>query len=152
MFKNRNPFERYLTVEDRLQIAVNKFIKSLKVGNEGGHPLLLHVPNEGKRTPFQAYKFKILGGEKSWPDVMIFEKNGKWEGLAIELKADAKDYLKKNGSIRTFEHVRNQHNRLKELSRRGWFACFMHDPNEIFKLINTYFRNPDSLTLPNYMK
>ena len=32
----------------------------------------IHVPNEGKRSPFERYKFKYLGGTPGIPDILVF--------------------------------------------------------------------------------
>ena len=52
------------------------------------HPkaFVIHCPNEGKRTPFERYKFKYLGGFSGVPDILCFDNRGGYSGLAIELK------------------------------------------------------------------
>jgi len=59
-------FKKYLGPEDKLQIAVNNYLSI-------AYPkaLFCHVPNEGKRSPFERYKFKELGGKAGIPDILV---------------------------------------------------------------------------------
>ena len=61
----RNPYAKYLGKEDILQTHVMRYI-SLKYPKA----LYTHVANEGKRTPFEQYKLKILGTKPGIPDLM----------------------------------------------------------------------------------
>ena len=75
MNKN-NPFYKYLGPEDHLHHQVIQWVKIQ-------YPKLKfhHSPNEGRRSPFERMKFKYLGGDSGFPDLLfpsIF--------LAIELK------------------------------------------------------------------
>jgi|GEM_PF-2004348 len=74
-----NPFDKYLKPEDRLQIAVIRYIKykypSVKIH---------HSPNEGKRTKFEQYLFLQLGCSRGFPDLTLFYKKC---NMALELKA-----------------------------------------------------------------
>ena len=63
----KNPYEKYLTKEDRLQNSVINYIKMQYPGT-----FAIHVPNEGKRSPFERYKFKYLGGTAGVPDILVF--------------------------------------------------------------------------------
>ena len=76
-----NNFDKYLGKEDRLQNAVMTYLRMQYPNN-----LAIHVPNEGRRTPFERYKFKYLGGMAGVPDVLSFTPRGGFCGLAIELK------------------------------------------------------------------
>ena len=77
----KNPYQKYLGKEDVLQSSVMNYLK-LNYPNV----FAIHVPNEGKRSPFERYKFKYLGGISGVPDLLIFAQNKKYCGLAIELK------------------------------------------------------------------
>jgi hypothetical protein len=74
--KKDNPFRKYLTEEDLLQEAVMKYIAL-----EYPWVFAYHTTNEGRRTAFERYKFKVLGGCAGIPDIHIPSKN-----LWIELK------------------------------------------------------------------
>lgn len=118
----RNPFEDYLKKEDKLQNAVMQYIK-------GKYPgvYAIHVPNEGKRTPFERFKFKYLGGVSGVPDVLIFHKNANKCGLAIELKVG---YNKP---------TKNQLDALEALKKANWAACWVNNLDDAIETINTYF-------------
>lgn len=73
-----NPFEKYLTEEDRLHIGLLEYIRL-----QYPKALVHHSANEGKRTPFEQFKIKRLGLKKGFPDLIIIF-NGR--NLALELK------------------------------------------------------------------
>ena len=119
-----NPFDKYLTKEDKLQNSIMNYIK-LK------YPSILaaHIPNEGKRTPFERYKLKYLGVVAGMPDIMIFHKNSKYCGLAIELKVG---YNKP---------TENQLSCLKRLKRANWRAEWSNDLDAVMILIDNYMND-----------
>jgi hypothetical protein len=119
-----NPYERYLGKEDILQNSVVKYMK-LKYPNV----FVIHVPNEGKRSPFERFKFKYLGGISGVPDLLIFKSNDKYNGLAIELKA---------GSNKPTE---NQQRCLKRLSIENWMAVWINNFDDAKLTIDNYLRN-----------
>ena len=88
----------------------------------------IHVPNEGKRSPFERYKFKFLGGVSGIPDVLIFHQNGDKSGLAIELKV---------GSNKPTE---NQIKCLNKLKGNGWEAIWSNDFEEVKNQIDKYLK------------
>lgn len=120
----KNPFEKYLSKEDKLQRAVMNYIQ-LK------HPKVfaIHVPNEGKRSPFERYKFKYLGGVSGVPDILIFHTNKNKSGLAIELKVG---YNKPTD---------NQKKCLKTLQNANWDAIWSNSFDEVINIIDKYIEN-----------
>jgi hypothetical protein len=117
-----NNFEKFLGKEDKLQNAVMSYI-SLQ------HPkvLTIHVPNEGRRTPFERFKFKYLGGKSGIPDVLCFENRGGFSGLAIELKVG---YNKPTES---------QLECLKMLEDGNWSAHWCSSFDKAKEVIDNYF-------------
>ena len=105
-------FKKYLGPEDKLQIAVNNYLSI-------AYPkaLFCHVLNEGRRTPFERFKFKELGGKAGIPDVLVFTPSKKYNGLAIELKAG---YNKP---------TENQRKWLKWLENAKWKALWSNNKN-----------------------
>ena len=89
--------------------------------------LATHIANEGKRSPFERFKFKYLGAKAGIPDVMIFDKNAKYNGLAIELKAG------KN------KPTESQLQWINDLEDRGWAAMWLNDFDQIIEVIQKYF-------------
>lgn len=118
-----NPFQKYLSKEDHLQNAVMTYINT-----RYKDVFAIHVPNEGKRSPFERYKFKFLGGFAGIPDILIFHKNGNKCGLAIELKVG---YNKP---------TENQKNALKRLKNANWEAEWVNTFDKAKELIDTYLK------------
>lgn len=119
--KMANPFEKYLTKEDKLQRQVMDYIQ-LQYPNV----YAIHVANEGKRSHFERYKFKYLGGKAGVPDVLIFQQNQFKGGLAIELKVG---YNKPTV---------NQLNALKALENANWKATWTNTFDKAKEIIDTY--------------
>lgn len=71
-----NPFTKYLGPEDHLQHQVVEWLRYQ-------YPKLRyhHSPNEGKRSKFEQFKYKYLGSDSGFPDLIFPEIH-----LAIELK------------------------------------------------------------------
>jgi hypothetical protein len=76
-----NPFHKHLTPEDLMQAESSSRIKIR-------YPDLLwwHTANEGKRSPFERYKFSLMGTLEGVSDFVILERNGLSNGLMIEIK------------------------------------------------------------------
>lgn len=119
-----NPFDKYLGKEDRLQ---NKVMTYLKYNYPKA--LFTHISNEGKRSPFERYKMKVLGAKPGVPDLMIFTPNKHYSGLAIELKVG---YNKPS---------ENQKKWLKWLENANWRAIWLNDFDKIITTIDNYFKN-----------
>ena len=71
-----NPFHKYVGPEDHLQHQVITWLA-------WQYPKLKyhHSPNEGKRSKFEQFKFKYLGSDSGFPDLIFPEIH-----LVIELK------------------------------------------------------------------
>ena len=117
-------FHKYLTKEDKLQREVIVFLQL-----QYPQALVIHVANEGKRTPFERFKFKYLGGLSGVPDILIFNQNNKYNGLAIELKVG---YNKP---------TENQKQMLEDLTELGWYAVWLNSFEKAQYLIDNYFKN-----------
>lgn len=119
-----NPFQKYLTKEDKFQHRVIAFLQYQYPGL-----LYAHVPNEGKRTVFERYKFKYLGGKAGIPDLLIFKTNKNYSGLAIELK------------IGYNKPTMHQKEWLKNLSKNGWYAAYFNDFDKCIDTIKKYLND-----------
>jgi hypothetical protein len=117
-----NPFQKYLGKEDHLQHAVMQYLKV-----QYADTLAIHVPNEGKRSPFVQYKFKYLGGMQGIPDVIVFKQTPSYAGLAIELK------------VKPNKPTKNQTEFLDKLSDSGWFATWVNSFEAAKEVIDQYF-------------
>lgn len=97
-----------------------------------------------KLTMGQAIKQKRLnGGRRSWPDMFLAEPKGKYSGLFIELKKEGVRIYKKDGTLVSDEHIREQYDMLEQLRRRGYAANFACGFDEAKALIDRYMRCAD---------
>ena len=90
---------------------------------------VIHVPNEGKRSPFERYKFKYLGGVAGVPDLLVFESKSKYSGLALELKVG---YNKP---------TENQFSCLERLKNASWDAHWCNSFDKAKDIIDKYMSN-----------
>lgn len=96
----------------------------------------------------QAVKQKrINGGRRSFPDMFIakpklqIDKEGNpyyTHGLFIELKKDGTRILKKDGSVVSDQHIREQMKMLQDLERNGYRAQFAVGFNQAKRIIDDY--------------
>lgn len=122
MNRRKNPFHGYLGKEDHLQHAVMEYLRM-----QYPDTLAIHVPNEGKRSPFAQYKFKYLGGMQGIPDVIVFKQTATYAGLAIELK------------VKPNKPTKNQAEFLDRLSDSGWYATWVNSFDQAKNIIDQYF-------------
>lgn len=121
-----NPYDKYLGKEDQLQRSVIAYLKM-----QYPEAFVVHIPNEGRRSMFERYKFKMLGGVSGMPDIMIYNPNEKRNGLAIELKAGNN------------KPTKNQLECLKRLQEYDWEAFWSADFDYIKQRIDQYFKDVD---------
>lgn len=99
-----------------------------------------------KLTMGQATRQKRLnGGRRSWPDMFIAEttivkrKDGAYDGLSglfLELKREGTRIFKKDGTLVSDAHIREQFDMLEQLRQRGYmaeFACGFDEAKEIIE-------------------
>lgn len=102
-----NNFYKFLSVEDTEHIRVVNYLKQNLPS-----VIAFHVPNEGKKSPFERFKASIMGILKGCPDFLILHpKYGEtktdpggtpyrdliYVGLLIELKAPEHNRVVKKG-------------------------------------------------------
>jgi hypothetical protein len=92
-----------------------------------------------KLTIGQAKLHKSLQSSRAWPDLVIYEPRGSYQGLCIELKREGVVLFKKDGTLRADEHVREQAAMLKALRDRGYYAYFAVGYDAAVRLIEDYF-------------
>lgn len=129
-----NPYEKYLSQEDKLQRAVNQYCDLKKL-------LYFHPLNEGKKSPFERFKATVLGIKSGVPDCMIIEPRGQYIGLAIELKIEKENGFKKNGDRRKVTRTKPTENQLiwlDKLKDKGWNTQIAWNLDEAIEIIENH--------------
>ena len=90
-----------------------------------GYPII-HIPNEGKRSPQTANFLKGMGLRPGFPDLFLFEACGKWHGLAIEMKSE-------QGKL-----SEEQEGWLVNLNKHGYAVKVAYSATEAIKAIERY--------------
>ena len=120
-----NGFEKYLGKEDVMQAEVVRVLSNK-------YPALMwwHTPNEGKRTPFEQYKFKELGGKKGVADFVILEEANFSKGLMIEIK------FGRNGCSK------DQVEFLIQAAQKGYTAAVVYDyAQDVIALVEQHLKS-----------
>lgn len=117
-------YYRYLGKEDILQHNVIEYFYL-----QYPDAYVIHVPNEGKRSAFERFKFKYLGGQAGIPDILCFTPNANKGGLAIELKVG---YNKPS---------LYQEKSLERLKNANWEAVWCNSFDKAKEIIDNYFKN-----------
>lgn len=128
-----NNYEKFFGPEDNLQIACVRWFAL-----EYPHlfPLLLHPQNEGKRSRFERYKFKRMGMQPGWPDLMLMVPKyldsirgypgAVRHGLAAELK------------VKPNKPTQAQLDKLDALSQEGWETHVCYSLEDFQKIVRDY--------------
>ena len=97
----------------------------------------------GAKLPiYLAKRARQLGQASSGcPDMLIFHNNGKYSGLALELKKPNTTVYKLNGDLRASEHLERQQDYLHYLNNQGWYASFSVGFEDTVSLITKYMSN-----------
>ena len=102
-----------------------------------------------KLTMGQASKHKRLHPRRGYPDLFIAEPaprciDGSWDyewyGLYIEIKRDGESPLKKDGTLKAGQHIKEQHEMLVELERKGYRAVFGVGFDQCKQIIDDYLK------------
>ena len=89
--------------------------------------MLMHVPNEGKRSKRYGAELKRMGMAKGFPDLGLLVPNKKYAGLFIELKAD-----------KTKNMTKEQKEWLEKLNSYGYKAVRCNGSEEAIQVIKRY--------------
>lgn len=124
--------------EDIAQLAVVNYLRLR-------YPKIRFLANylSGARLPiYLAKKAKTLGqAGQGTPDLFIFFNNGKYSLLAIELKSKDKNPFKKDGMLKSDEHLKKQYDYLNYLKSNGYYATFACGADEAIEIIDKYIAN-----------
>ena len=89
--------------------------------------MLMHVPNEGKRSKRYGAELKRMGMAKGFPDLGLLVPNKIYAGLFIELKAD-----------KTKSMTKEQKEWLEKLNSYGYKAVRCNGSEEAIQIIKRY--------------
>lgn len=70
------------------------------------------------------------------PDIAIYEPNGKYHGLFIELKTESP--YKKNGELKSGEHLEGQNKTMEQLKQKGYYATFCWTFEQFKSIVDNY--------------
>jgi len=150
----KNPFFSFLTHEDVEHIKVVNFLKS-------NYPdvVWFHPASEGKRSPFERYKFSLMGNLKGLPDFVIchpkfrnFNEGGIivrkiiYFALFIELKANEHKRIVQKGKqagkvVKAKGKASDEQLEvIDKLNKFGYRACLAMGAQEAINIINDYFK------------
>jgi hypothetical protein len=121
--------------EYQIHVAIMDWIR-LNQTRLPGLKLAFHCPNGEVRNKATAKRLKRMGVLPGIPDLMIPVGNGRFRGLALEVKS-------KRGKL-SAEQVQV----IARLRLQDWFVEVVHTPDEGIAVINTYFRNFVTYTNP----
>ena len=105
--------------EESVQIAVCDYLKRV-------YPSVIFTAESSgiRLTIGQAVKSKRQRSHRGLPDLMILEPRGLYHGLMIELKGEGKSPYKRNGELKSDNHIAEQESVHLRLRKLGYFACF----------------------------
>ena len=150
-----NPFEKWLTYEDKEHVKVVNWLKQ-----NLPNVISFHVPNEGRKSPFERYKASIMGLLKGCPDFIILhpkhsepkkDNSGNvykeliYNGLMIELKAPEHERVVKKGknegkSVKSKGKLSEEQKIvLEKLNKLKYKAICCFGADESIKEIKEYF-------------
>ncbi len=88
----------------------------------------------------QAGKMKAIQGIKGFPDLMILEPVGKYNGLFIELKPEGTKLFKKDGEPIN-PHIEEQRDCLLQFRIKGYCVAFGIGFEQVSNIIDDYLQN-----------
>ena len=91
-----------------------------------------------KMTIGQAAKNKRRNPHRGYPDLFIAEPHGDYHGLYIEIKKEGQDPYRKDGKLKSDEHIQEQAEMLRKLSDKGYAATFAVGFEGVKEVIDTY--------------
>lgn len=125
--KNQPEFQlqKQIATYLRLQYPKVKFLSDVRAS------VKLTIPQQVRSKAIQADNFAC-------PDMMIFAVRGKRGGMFLELKASSP--YKRNGQLRTDEHLTRQLIAINDLINDGYHADFYWDFTQAKDAIDEYLK------------
>lgn len=102
---------------------------------------ILRFDLSGVRLPIGlAVKVKRLNPDRAFPDVVLFEPRGPYNGMCIELKRSSDELYTKKGTVRKSKHLIEQQQTLTDLAARGFNASFAAGFEDAKNQISNYLK------------
>lgn len=89
-----------------------------------------------KMTMGQAKQARELRCCNGFPDITVYEPRGQYKALFLEVKKETP--FKKDGTLKSNDHLREQAEMLEVLNERGYYAQFAWDFNATVDVIDWY--------------
>jgi hypothetical protein len=89
-----------------------------------------------KLTIGQAKKMKSLRSSRAFPDIVIYEPRDRFHGLFLEVKKESP--YKKNGELKSGEHLREQLEMMDILFDKGYLTSFVWSFDMAKTIIDDY--------------
>lgn len=89
-----------------------------------------------KMTMGQAKQARGLRCCNGFPDITVYEPRGDYKALFLEVKKETP--YKKDGEIKSNDHLREQADMLDALNERGYFARFVWGFNQAVDVVDWY--------------
>jgi len=122
--------------EDNLQTQCAQYLDFKRL-------LWCHVANERKTSPKTGKRLKRKGVKSGVPDCLIFNRRNGYAGLAIEIKTERFNGLKKNGEPRATIKTKltdSQKYWLAKLKEQGWYTCVVYNFEDFKRIVDNYLR------------
>lgn len=127
----KNGYARYIKGETKEHIELCEYLDHVGI-------FYVHVPSEGKRSKYEQFLWALMGGKKHIPDFLFFDKMGRYNGLALELKDKGiVVFTKKNVPKAEYK---GQWEMLERFKGMGWKTTFASGRDEAIKIIKTYYK------------
>jgi hypothetical protein len=99
---------------------------------------LFNTDLSGVKLPIHtARKVAQLRSSRAYPDIVIYETNGTFNALFLEVKKETP--FKLNGELKSSEHLQEQAIMINKLNNRGYYACFVWTFDMAKNVIDKYF-------------
>ena len=145
-----NSFDKFLSFEDVEHIRVVNYIK-----DKLPEVIAFHIPNEGKKSPFERFKHSRMGALKGCPDFIFLHpkyvsntsKEVLFHGLGIELKAPMHNRIVKKGKdagkiVKSVGKLSDeQKDVLKRMNEMGFKGVCCFGADEAIVVIDEYFKD-----------
>ena len=111
--------------EDQIHMA---FVEYVEVRYPDLADCLMHIPNEGKRSPAQGVKQKKMGLRKGVADLFFAVPSSQFGGLWIEIKTSGGRVMKEQEAF------------IKRMLKQGYSAAVVRSIDEAIDVFEYYMR------------